>query len=372
MVVFWIVAAVLTLGVGALLLRTLLVKGSDLGNEINPDIEIYKSQLEELGRDEASGAIAGGEAKSARAEISRRLLAASDESQVSASGLSSRQRGAILVLVCLIMPSLAAVVYMQKGNPQYAAQPYTDRNGEAKLWEQYARAYMQTERFEDAEGALLQAIDLSDPRAELYEALGEVIVFGGDGSISPRAIMAFRKALELDPTRERSRYILAEWMWRQGDREEAVRAFVDLLEGTQDKGFQEFLKNRIDETIAEIKAKLSGEPSAQRPEPPAAETSRAPLAGMSEEQRNRVLGMVSGLADRLEAEPDNLDGWLRLIRSYTVLQETDKANDALQEATLQFLARPEAIDQIVALSEELGLTKGPVLPEGAEGLEFPE
>lgn len=372
MVIFWIVATALTLGVGAMILRVLLVKGSDLAGETNPDIEIYKSQLNELDRDEVSGAIAATEAKSARAEISRRLLAASDESLVSASGLSSRQRAAILVLVCLIMPSLAALVYLQKGSPQYAAQPYTDRNGEAELWTQYARAYMQTERFEDAEGALLQAIDLSDPRAELYEALGEVIVFGGDGSISARAIEAFNKALELDPTRARSRYILAEWMWRQGEREEAVRSFIDLLEGTQDKGFQEFLKSRIEEAISEIKAELSGEPSAQRPEPSSAETGGEPLTGMSDEQRSMVLGMVTGLAERLEKDPDDLDGWLRLIRSYTVLQETDKANEALQKATLQFLTQPEAIKQILTLSEELGLTKGPVLPEGAEGLDFPE
>lgn len=372
MVIFWIVAAALTLGVGALLLRPLLAPASDRNEAANPDIEIYKSQLKELDRDEVSGAIAGSEAKSARAEISRRLLAASDESQASASGLSSRQRAAILVLVCLIMPSLAALVYLQKGSPHYAAQPYTDRNGEAELWTQYARAYMQTERFEDAEGALLQAIDLSDPRAELHEALGEVIIFGGDGSISMRAIEAFNKALELDPTRERSRYILAEWMWRQGDREKAVRSLVDLLEDTQDKEFQEFLKDRIEETIAEMKAELSGEPSAQRPEPSSSDKGGESLAGMSDEQRSLVLGMVTGLAQRLETDPDDLDGWLRLIRSYAVLQETHRANEALQKATLVFLTQPEAIEQILTLSEELGLTKGPVLPEGAEGLDFPE
>lgn len=377
MVTFWIAAAALTLGVGALLLRPLLDKTSDRSEVTNPDIEIYKSQLTELDHDEAAGAIGAAEAKSAKTEISRRLLAASEEDQASSTGLSSKQRAAILFLVCLIMPSLAATVYMHGGSPQYAAQPYTDKNGEAELWRQYARAYMQTERFDDAEGALLQAIELSDPRADLYEGLGEVIIFGGDGSISQRAIDAFNTALELDPTRERSRYILAEWMWRQGDREDAVRAFIDLLESTQDQDFQGFLKGRIEETIAEIKAELSGEPVAQRPDSRPVNPARpiaggGALTGMSDDQRTMVLQMVTGLANRLEEDPDDLEGWLRLIRSYTVLQEVQKADEALQKATLQFLTRPDALTALIALAEELGLTSGPVLPEGAEGLEFPE
>lgn len=373
MSMFWIVAAAMTLGVSALLLKGLLGKtDNDIDDPSNPDMTIYRSQLQELDRDEASGAIGAGEARSARAEISRRLLAASDEDQLTSSGLSSRQRVVVLILVCLIMPSMAALLYMQKGSPDYAAQPYTDKNGEAELWESYARAYMQTERFEDAEGAFLQAIELSDPRADLYESLGEAIVFGGDGSISPRAAQAFAKALELDPSLERSRYILAEWAWRQGEREEAVRAFVDLLEDTKDTSFQTYLKERINSALAQIKAELSGEPGAERsPVPASGPPGPGPLPGMSEDQRTRVLQMVAGLAQRLEGEPDNLEGWLRLIRSYTVLQENEKARSALQTATLQFLTQPEAMNKILALAEELKLANGPQLPEGAEGIVLP-
>jgi cytochrome c-type biogenesis protein CcmH len=376
---FWIVAAAMSLGVSALLLKGLMGKSqSDTDVPTNPDMSIYKSQMQELDRDEVSGAIGVEEAKSARAEISRRLLAAGDEDQMTSSGLSSRQRIAVLVLVCLIMPSLAALIYIQKGSPNYAAQPYTDRNGEAELWVNYGRAYMQTERFEDAEGAFQQAIELSGPRADLYESLGEAIVFGGDGSISPRAARAFTKALELDPARERSRYILAEWAWRQGEREEAVRAFVDLLEDTDDASLQAFLKERIDGALAQIKAELSGEPGTERPSVPPAgladpgvRPQPRPLSGMSEDQRTRVLQMVAGLAQRLEGEPDNLEGWLRLIRSYTVLQEDEKARSALQTATLQFLTQSEAMSNILALAAELDLAKGPQLPEGAEGIVLP-
>jgi cytochrome c-type biogenesis protein CcmH len=43
--------------------------------------------------------------------------------------------------------------------------------------------------------------------------------------------------------------------------------------------------------------------------------------------------MVAQLATRLVSAPDDLDGWLRLGRAYTVLGETDKAVDAFDHAT---------------------------------------
>ena len=37
-----------------------------------------------------------------------------------------------------------------------------------------------------------------------------------------------------------------------------------------------------------------------------------------------IEGMVSRLAERLKAEPDDVEGWLRLIRSYVVLGRATK------------------------------------------------
>jgi len=55
----------------------------------------------------------------------------------------------------------------------------------------------------------------------------------------------------------------------------------------------------------------------------------AAAADMTPEERVEMIrGMVAGLATRLEANPDDLEGWQRLARSYDVLGETDKAADA--------------------------------------------
>ena len=45
-----------------------------------------------------------------------------------------------------------------------------------------------------------------------------------------------------------------------------------------------------------------------------------------------VRGMVAQLAAKQEADPSNLDGWMRLGRAYAVLHEGDKAADAYDKA----------------------------------------
>jgi cytochrome c-type biogenesis protein CcmH len=45
-----------------------------------------------------------------------------------------------------------------------------------------------------------------------------------------------------------------------------------------------------------------------------------------------IRGMVDGLAQRLEENPEDLDGWLRLARAYSVLGRRAEAVAALESA----------------------------------------
>ena len=67
-----------------------------------------------------------------------------------------------------------------------------------------------------------------------------------------------------------------------------------------------------------------------------------------------IRGMVGRLAARLKENGADLDGWLRLIRSYTVLKETGKAQEAVASARKQFASDPEALKKIDAMAGELG------------------
>jgi len=75
--------------------------------------------------------------------------------------------------------------------------------------------------------------------------------------------------------------------------------------------------------------------------PPAADA-----AGMTAEQREMARGMVERLAARLAADGSDVEGWLRLVRSYMVLGEQDKARAAASDAR-----RALAGDTLVVLDD---------------------
>ena len=66
-----------------------------------------------------------------------------------------------------------------------------------------------------------------------------------------------------------------------------------------------------------------------------------------------IRSMVDGLEQKLAANPDNLDGWLRLIRARTVLGDTDKAKAAYKTALETFSGNEDALAQIAALGREM-------------------
>src|SRR5437868_11742610 len=57
------------------------------------------------------------------------------------------------------------------------------------------------------------------------------------------------------------------------------------------------------------------------------------------ERQAMIRGMVDRLAARLDANPDDAEGWQRLARAYAVLGETEKAEAAAARAAA--LAKPK-------------------------------
>ena len=73
------------------------------------------------------------------------------------------------------------------------------------------------------------------------------------------------------------------------------------------------------------------------------------------QQQTMIHGMVDRLAERLKSNGGDLDGWLRLVRAYGVLQEQDKAKTALADARRNFAAYGGAKKRLDDLAHELGL-----------------
>jgi len=64
---------------------------------------------------------------------------------------------------------------------------------------------------------------------------------------------------------------------------------------------------------------------------------------------------VARLAARLKADPNDLMGWQRLVRAYTVLGETEKAKEALATARKTFASNRDALTALDAAAKELKL-----------------
>ena len=74
-----------------------------------------------------------------------------------------------------------------------------------------------------------------------------------------------------------------------------------------------------------------------------------------DEQNQMIAGMVARLADRLKQDGSDVEGWLRLLRAYTVLGERGKAQAAAADARRALTAEPDKLRRIDELVKELGL-----------------
>mgnify|MGYP001551472067 CR=1 FL=1 len=75
---FWVIAAILTLGASLAVLLPLAGRSKGASSSGDHDLEVYRDQLSELDRDAARGLIQSAEATEARAEIARRILRLDD------------------------------------------------------------------------------------------------------------------------------------------------------------------------------------------------------------------------------------------------------------------------------------------------------
>jgi cytochrome c-type biogenesis protein CcmH len=68
-----------------------------------------------------------------------------------------------------------------------------------------------------------------------------------------------------------------------------------------------------------------------------------------------IEGMVARLAQKMAANGSDVDGWLRLIKAYSVLGERDKALAAAAGARNALAGNSDSLRRVGELAKELGL-----------------
>jgi cytochrome c-type biogenesis protein CcmH len=195
--------------------------------------------------------------------------------------------------------------------------------------------------WQKAGSAYRRAIDLGLTKPDVFAGYGEMLVLAADGIVPPAAHDAFIQALAADPKNEVARYYLALADGQAGDEKRAIGRWLALAADIPDDSpMRESIARGIAEAAKEGGLPAPALPKGAPPQQDAAETQPGPnqdqmaaAAQMPEGQRNEMIrGMVAQLAAHLQSQPNDLEGWLRLGRSYAVLGETDKSVDAFEHA----------------------------------------
>jgi cytochrome c-type biogenesis protein CcmH len=288
------------------------------------DVAIYRDQLEEIERDRAAGLIEDNEAVSAQVEVSRRLIAAADAQTASPTNVPSAtwRRRAVAIVALVLLPFGAATLYLALGSPSLPDRPLAPR---------LAAAAVRARR---------NALRLNGSSAEREAGFGEALVFAANGIVTAEAKAAFERAVALDANGVQARYFLGLAAEQDGDRTQAAATWRALIEAAPpDAPWIDLLRRalaRVDRAAV--------------PEDPSAASELAP-----EQRQAMIQGMVERLSERLHRDGGDVEGWLRLVRSYMVLGQPDKARAAVVDARRALTGDTGKLRRLDDLLKGLGL-----------------
>ncbi len=247
----------------------------------------------------------------------------------------------------------------------------TDPN-DAEGWRMLGWAFFETGKYAESAQAYARATQLAPGKAEYWSSLGEARVLAGPGDVPADARAAFDRAIAIDPKDPRARYFIAVHKDIAGDHKGAVADWIALLRDTPAGApWEGDVRRIVADVAAKEKIDISKEMASLRPAPPSpgAAIATAPIpgptaqdmraaAGMPKGQQDMMIqGMVDGLEAKLKANPDNLQGWIMLMRSRMQLGEMAKASAAYRSGRAAFANNSAGGAQIEAAARELGVPR---------------
>ena len=311
------------------------------------DAAVYRAQLGELARDRDAGRIGAAEYDAAVIEVQRRLLSVADDVPAPAAAKPAQWP---LVLAAIAVPVVGILLYLPRGTPDMPdfplAQMQARRDAEAaevgqllatlrarlaelppgspQRWNGLVllgNTLRATGDLTGATDAYRQALAVSfDPAVAID--LAETVALSEDGRIGPEARALLERAGAANANDPRIDFYLGLADRQVGNTEGALARWRALAaRSPENAAWLPGLRSRIAEAEGAVAA----------PGPRAEDVAAA--ANLPEEQRNAMVrGMVDRLRTRLQGQPDDGEGWLRLARAERVLGNLGGAMVALGNA----------------------------------------
>lgn len=250
-------------------------------------------------------------------------------------------------------------------------------------WKMLGWSYFQTGRHADAARAYERAVALKGDDAELWSALGEARTLLANGVDAP-AHQAFARAVAIDPKDARARYFLGVEKDVAGDHRGAIDLWLAVLnDAPADAPYAQSVRELVTQVSTRHRIDVAGRmPPAPAPGamPPAgmagplggdgAAAASAAIPGPTQEQLAQASsltptqqdemarGMVARLAARLEQNPKDADGWIRLMRARMVLGDQPGAVAALKQARTVFAGDRTTLGRFDDAAKALGVNAG--------------
>lgn len=355
----------------------------------------FARQIAEIEREADDGAMSEAEAAALKTEAARRLIRAGEDSSKTEPLMMSPKPFAAIAIAAIVAAT-GGGLYLLKGSPQApsaagaAAGPQTapaagaveapvasvdsmidglktrlEANPEnAEGWRMLGWSYFSVGRYKESAEAYGKAVALAPGEALYQSAYGEAQVMAASGFVTPAALKAFDAAISAGADDPRPRFFKGLAMDQSGDPAGAIDAWIELAnsapEGADWKdGLVQRIKERSAETGVDISGRLKSEGSIDlaglKAPQPSQEQVEAAMAMPSDDRQAMIEGMVARLAARLAADPNDAEGWIRLIKSRTVLGDGAAAKKDLESALAAFKSRPEESARIAQEARALGV-----------------
>jgi cytochrome c-type biogenesis protein CcmH len=380
---FWVIIALMSAAaVVVVLLPLLRPRRRAIGRDAF-NAQVYKDQLAEVDRDEERGLIKADQAEAARAEIGRRLIAATGKAEGGGDAGSAGDVSPILIIaIAVLLPAGAVALYLALGQPGIPDFPLAERGDlsaraagggatpaniaamieklETRLaakpddldgWVLLARSQMSRGNYAAGADAYKKALALKDNPA-LMTDYAEALVMVSE-AVSPNALKIFTKVRARDPLNPKARFYIGMAKAEAGNLRAALQEWIDLV-AISPPGAP-WIQAVMERAIRAVK-KLGLKLKDIRPSPAAlalAKEARAKAAAAAASQsagrgpsradveaaakmtaasRDALIrSMVKRLADRLNKNPNDPAGWEQLAQAYDVLGEPKKAAEAREK-----------------------------------------
>lgn len=339
----------------------------------NEDLRFYQEQVRALDRDIEGGLVPPADVAGSRAEIARRLLLAADRNEAvarSSAGPGRRRLLAIAFGTMIVVPAVSLGVYLRVGAPEQGDLPLAMREGappsneietamarveshlvlhpdDGRGFELLAPLYLRLGRYDDAVRAYQRALDLLGENAVRRVGYGRALMLAADGVVTAAARQSFDTAATDDPAAPEPQFYRGMAAAQDGDRDTAKAIWGKMVQSAPaDAPWLPMIKAKMSELDSGSLVQKGG---------PSTPTGAAIAALPAGQQLTAIRGMVDGLAARLAQDGHDKDGWLRLVRAYSVLGEKGRAASALADARKNLASDPQGLAELDGLAHQLGI-----------------